>query len=219
MVPGTDRFVTGPFSRIEYLAPNLNSVEQVKDFLFTQGWIPDEFNESKDSDGKTIQTSPKLTESSFHTITGQLGQEVARRAMLLHRRRMLFNISNSGDITGLITYCRDDSRIPSEAFTLATPTGRMRHRKIVNIPGVERPFGSELRKLFIAPEGRSIIGCDAAALEARIQAHYVYPYKGGKELADLLLNGDIHQRNADLWGVTRKQAKSPYYALTVFRRI
>jgi DNA polymerase I-like protein with 3'-5' exonuclease and polymerase domains len=57
------------------------------------------------------------------------------------------------------------------------------------------------------------LGCDAAALEARIQAHYVYPFRGGKELADMLLNGDIHQANADMWGVERNEAKSPYYCL------
>ena len=71
----------------------------------------------------------------------------------------------------------------------------------------------KMRDLFVAPDGYLMLGCDAAALEGRIQAHYIIPYKGGHELADLILNGDIHQANADLWGCTRKEAKSPYYAL------
>ena len=42
-------------------------------------------------------------------------------------------------------------------------------------------------------------------------SHYLARYDGGR-YADLLLNGDIHQVNADKIGITRKQVKTVTYA-------
>jgi DNA polymerase I-like protein with 3'-5' exonuclease and polymerase domains len=67
--------------------------------------------------------------------------------------------------------------------------------------------------LFIVADGYTLVGVDAAALEARIFAHFMLNYPGGDVLADLVLHGDIHQENADMWNCSRNDAKSPYYAL------
>ena len=215
--------VGGPFSRIEWEDINLNSSDQIKAYFFKHGWKPTEWNYKKDPKtkkmlrddrGNPIQTSPKLTEDSFDSIEGDLPKLLARRNVLVHRRRMLKNVRKTDDEeTGLINLVRMDGRIPAGGFPNGTNTGRVRHYNVVNIPGVGSIYGEELRDLFVAPDGYLMLGCDAAALEGRIQAHYIIPYKGGHELADLILNGDIHQANADLWGCTRKEAKSPYYAL------
>lgn len=214
--------IGGPFTRISYEPMNLNSSDQVKAYLFANGWVPDEYNfkkndrgfVEKDENGDPIKTSPKLTESSFHTVKGEIPGLLARRNVLMHRKRMLKNVRGTdGEETGWINQLREDGRISAGAIPNGTNTGRMRHFGIVNVPSVDAIYGTELRSLFIVPKGHNLIGVDAAQLEARMQAHFVYPYPGGIELADLLLHGDIHQANADLWGCTRKQAKSPYYAL------
>ena len=218
-----DKLVSGPFSRITWEPINLNSSDQVKDYFLKHGWIPIEYNYKKDSktkkmirgeDGGPIWTSPKLTEESFDSIEGDLPKNLARRNVLMHRKRMLKNIRKIDDEeTGLINLVRSDGRIPASGIPNGTNTGRVKHRNIVNIPSPGSIYGEELRSLFIAKTGYNILGCDAAALEARVQAHYILPYIGGKELAELLLEGDIHQSNADMWGCTRKEAKSPLYAL------
>ncbi len=41
-------------------------------------------------------------------------------------------------------------------------------------------------------------------------AHYLARYDGGR-YADILLNGDIHQENADKIGITRRQVKTVTY--------
>ena len=215
--------INGPFCRINWEPINLNSSDQIKEYFFKHGWIPTEWNYKKDTktkfflkdnDGNLIPTSPKLTEDSFDSIEGDLPKLLARRNVLMHRKRMLKNIRKTdNEETGLINLVRSDGRIGAGGIPNGTNTGRVRHYNVVNIPGVGAIYGEELRDLFIAPKGRLILGCDAAALEARIQAHYITPYDGGLELADLLLNGDIHQVNADMWGCTRKEAKSPLYAL------
>lgn len=214
--------IGGPFSRISWEPINLNSSDQVKAYFLKHGWRPVEWNYKKDTKtkkmirddkGQPIPTSPKLTEDSFDSIEGDLPKLLARRNVLVHRRRMLKNTRKTDDEeTGLINLVRSDGRIGAGGFPNGTNTGRVRHYNVVNIPGVGATYGGEFRSLFVSPSGYLILGCDAAALEGRIQAHYLMPYKGGPDLADLILNGDIHQANADLWGCSRKEAKSPYYA-------
>lgn len=214
--------ISGPFTRIKWERLNLNSPDQIKTYLLQKGWQPDEWNYKKDKatgftvkdeEGNPVKTSPKLSESSFHTVSGDVPRLITERAVLMHRKRLIDNTRKDGEEAGLLTMVRDDGRIEARAITNATNTGRMIHRQIVNIPSVGSMYGEEFRKLFITPEGYYALGIDAAALEARCQAHYLYPFEGGAELADLLINGDIHESNAELWGVTRKQAKSPYYCL------
>ena len=56
-----------------------------------------------------------------------------------------------------------------------------------------------------------MVGADLAGIELRMLSHYLSNYDGGR-YADILLNGDIHQVNADAIGVTRRQVKTISYA-------
>ena len=196
--------VSAPFCKVSFQQINLNSHQQLKEFLYTQGWIPLSFTE---------KGSPQLTEDSYDSIKGELGQLIAKRAVLKHRAGMIFNVTKKGELKGLLNMVRADGRIEAGAETCGTNTGRMRHRGVVNIPSVGSIYGAEIRSLFTVPEGKILMGCDAAGLEARIMAHYLYSYPGGKEYAELLINGDIHQHNADIFETDRKGAKSPFYCL------
>lgn len=87
-------------------------------------------------------TSPKITEDSLEDM-GE-GSESLKllldRMQLSHRRSLL---------EGLIKVTRSDGKISGEAASCATPTARMKHRKIVNIPAARALLGKELRGLFI----------------------------------------------------------------------
>lgn len=208
-----EKLIQGPFCRLNWEPINLNSPTQVKDYLLSQGWQPTEWNTKKEN-GRIIQTSPKLTEDSFDSVQGDVPRLVARRAILVHRQRMLKNTKRNNEESGWLNSLREDGRLEARAIPNATPTGRYRHSGIVNVPNAHAVYGADIRSLFIAPPNYKFVGVDAAALEARVQAHYVYPYEGGPELADLLINGDIHTANQKLWEMhERNDAKSPYYAL------
>ena len=56
-----------------------------------------------------------------------------------------------------------------------------------------------------------MVGADLAGIELRMLAHYLARYDGGR-YADILLNGDIHQVNADKIGISRRQVKTVSYA-------
>ena len=217
----SSRLVGGPFCRVGWQEINLNSHDQVKDYLLTQGWKPTEYNYQKDArgyfvkddEGSPIPTSPKLTEDSFESVTGDIPKLVARRNILIHRQRLLDNVRKDGTLSGLLNYVRDDGRVEARLLPQSTNTARATHSVVVNVPSVEAVYGEEIRSLFVVPEDSFLLGIDAQALEARCISHFLLGYKGGAEIADLLLHGDIHQENANLWNCSRKHAKSPFYAL------
>ena len=56
-----------------------------------------------------------------------------------------------------------------------------------------------------------MVGADLSGIELRMLAHYLAKYDGGR-YADILLNGDIHQENADKIGISRREVKTVTYA-------
>ena len=56
-----------------------------------------------------------------------------------------------------------------------------------------------------------MVGADLSGIELRMLAHYLSRYDDGR-YADILLNGDIHQVNADKIGISRKLVKNVTYA-------
>ena len=92
--------------------------------------------------------------------------------------------------------------------SVATNTFRCAHRK-PNLAQV--PSDAEFRRLFRASPTLVMVGADLAGIELRMLAHYLARYDEGR-YADVLLNGDIHQENADKIGISRKQVKTVTYA-------
>ena len=92
--------------------------------------------------------------------------------------------------------------------SVSTNTFRCAHRK-PNLAQV--PADIEFRKLFTASPRHTMVGADLSGIELRMLAHYLGRYDGGR-YADILLNDDIHQVNADKIGITRRQVKTVTYA-------
>jgi DNA polymerase I-like protein with 3'-5' exonuclease and polymerase domains len=92
--------------------------------------------------------------------------------------------------------------------SVATATHRCAHRK-PNLAQV--PAEQEFRKLFTATPGLQMVGADLAGIELRMLAHYLARFDNG-QYADILLNDDIHQVNADKIGISRRAVKTVTYA-------
>ena len=92
--------------------------------------------------------------------------------------------------------------------SVATNTYRCAHRK-PNLAQV--PSDANFRKLFTATPGQVMVGADLSGIELRMLAHYLARYDEGR-YADILLNGDIHQVNADKIGISRRAVKTVTYA-------
>ena len=190
----------GIFQRVKEIPPNPNSDIQMKEFLLTQGWLPDEY---------TPKGSPRLTESSLDSVTGDAGQLLARRKVLQARRTMLWS-KNDPENKGWIALIRDDGRIEATCNPAGAVTGRAVHKKIVNVPRTTTEFGTEMRECFGVPEGRTQIGYDATGLELRCLAHYM----NDEDYIHQVLYGDAHTINMIAAGLPdREMAKTFIYAL------
>ena len=216
-----DVSVAGPFSRIDWSHINLGSSVQLKEWLYSIGWLPDEWNYHKtdrDEDGNKVRTSPKITETSLERLYGEFGKKLTLRSKASHRRNQ---------IAGWIGNTRDDHRIEASANPQGTPTGRMKHRVVANIPKANADketheliwypekqsvfFGTEMRSLFSSgPDPHVVlVGRDASGLELRCFAHYI----NDPDYTDIILNGDIHTYHQEMAGLeTRDMAKTFIYA-------
>lgn len=142
---------------------------------------------------------------------------LAKRTLLESRRRSLV------EWLGLV---KDDGRIHGEFQGIGAWTHRMSHQKpnTANIPtefemdGTKKIYGAELRKLWIAPKKRLLVGVDAEGIQLRIFAHYI----DDKDFTNALVNGrksdktDPHSFNQKVLGdlcKTRQAAKRFVFAL------
>tara|TARA_R100001082_G_scaffold308_2_gene182 strand:+ start:7435 stop:8739 length:1305 start_codon:yes stop_codon:yes gene_type:complete len=91
---------------------------------------------------------------------------------------------------------------------LATQTGRNAHRGPNLGQVVSAPWA---RELFIPHPGHVMVGADLEGLELRCLGHYLSKYDNGA-FAQVVLDGDIHQQNADRVGCTRTEVKKITYA-------
>lgn len=186
--------ICGPFCSFNYTPLDLNSKAQQKQFLLENGWKPQEF---------TPSGQPKLDDSILKVEP--IGPFLHERNVLSHRL---------SQVQGLLELSLSDGRIHGGANPCGTPTGRMRHSRIVNIPRVSSPHGKELRSLFTATNGKVLVGYDAASLELRILAHYIGDGDYTRKVTSTDKGNDAHVLAARAAGTdNRDTGKTINYAL------
>lgn len=190
--------IEGPFTRVNWHVLKLSSHEQVKKYLREEGWIPTVWN-TKDG----VETSPKITQEDLDNLPTHLlefGKVYSERTKIAHKK---------SQVQGWIKNVREDGRIGCGANPCGTPTGRMKHHRVANVPKCNVIFGKQMRSMFTVEEGRKLVGMDAAQLELRMLAHYINDEEYTKEI----LSGDIHTYNQRAAGLpNRDAAKTFVYA-------
>ena len=204
--------ISGPYCKIEFSVATLRQHAEVKKLLFKNGWKPTEWNQKRLENGRYEKTSPKLTEDSYASIKGSLGQDIAKHATYQHRLNTLKN--QKRDDKGWLGVMREDKRLECIPFVLGTATGRMSHMNLVNVPGAGATFGKEMRELFIAPKGKVLVGCDLASAQLRLLAAAM----GDSSYSKTVILGkeaegtDVHSVNMKAAGLkSRSQAKTFIY--------
>ncbi len=152
--------------------PNPNSHTQMKSFLFESGWKPITFNTNDKGEdipqlrvevGGEKQLCPSV--KRLFKIHPKLGA-LEGLSILTHRLGILKGFLDSVD---------DDGFIIAEIQGL-TNTLRFKHRTVVNLPSVKKPYGDIVRGVLIAPEGMELCGSDMSSLEDRTKQHYMWEY-------------------------------------------
>ena len=154
---------------------------------------------------------PSLTTSTGkpvidETVLKDIGTDIALHFLrLLELTKMLGMISEG--VNAWQKLSTTSSRIHHHC-SVATSTFRAAHRKpnLSQVPSDER-----FRKLFTASPNMVMCGADLSGIELRVLSHYLARYDEGR-YKEILINGDIHQTNADKIGITRRQVKTVTYA-------
>ena len=189
----TQGYVKGaPFTRLKEL--NCSSRDHISWILQTfHGWKPK-------------QTTPTGKPIIDEVILKDIGSEVATMFLRILTITKMLGMISEGE-NAWLKLATTANRIHHHC-SVATNTHRCAHRhpNLAQVPSDER-----FRQLFIPSEGLVLCGADLSGIELRMLSHYLARFDGGR-YAEILLNGDIHQVNADKIGISRKQVKTVTYA-------
>jgi DNA polymerase I-like protein with 3'-5' exonuclease and polymerase domains len=150
---------------------NPNSPEQVKEWLYSIGWVPRTFKFVRGPDGVERQVPQVRKDGELcPSVTKLISEDPAVAildglSVLSHRIAVLKGIID----------CESDGYVQATIAGM-TNTLRFKHAKpLVNLPSVEKPYGKEIRGLLTAPEGYVLCGADMTSLEDTTKRHYMKP--------------------------------------------
>lgn len=159
----------------EMVDPNPQAPQQVKQWLFDNGWNPRTFEYRKNTKGETKQV-PQVTLKgktdlcpSVLEIADKIPaiQEYAGYSCIKNRLETLVSIFDNLDENGTI---------PARAAGL-TNTLRLKHSKpCVNLPKVSAEYGQYIRTVLGCREGTELLGSDLSSIENKCKEHFIYPY-------------------------------------------
>ena len=157
-----------------YEEPNPGSSSQVKDWLFSLGWEPITFKYEKEDDG-SMRMIPQVR------VDGEEGKElcpsvkalIATESGIKELEGLTVAQHRLGLLRGFLRDADEDGFLSAQINGI-TNTLRFKHKTIVNLPGVNKPYGELVRGCLIAREGYELCGSDLSGLENRISDHFVH---------------------------------------------
>ena len=151
---------------------NPNSNDQVKSWLKSLGWQPRTF--------KFVRNKLTGEEKSIEQVRkeGELCPSVLE---LVEKEPSIELLDGLTVLTHRIGLLRSMVESENNGYLRASVAGftntlRFRHaRPLVNLPGVDKPYGKEIRGCLTAPEGYLLCGADMTSLEDTTKRHYMKP--------------------------------------------
>jgi hypothetical protein len=154
--------------------PNSNSPKQIKDFLFSLGWVPTTFRKEKEDDGSIRKIEQIMSENGDGSLCASVKELFSIEPGLEHLESLGILKHRLGVVKGL-NKDQKNGFIQGSASNL-TKTLRLRHKGLVNLVKPSKAYGKELRGLIIAGENEVLIGADLSNIESRMKNHWIYPY-------------------------------------------
>ena len=160
----------------EYQEPNPNSNEQVKQWLYDLGWKPCTFKYLRDKDTgderkiEQVRKDGEITQSVVNLKDKAPEVELLEGLSVIQHRLGIFR----GFVDSAVEH-NGKYYLKAEIGGL-TNTFRFKHKRpIVNLPGVDKFYGKEIRSCLMADEGETFIGCDLVSLEDSTKRHFMQP--------------------------------------------
>lgn len=186
---------------------NPSSSDQVKEWLHNLGWKPKTFKFVKDKKtGKErmieqVRDDGELCESVTDLIDKDPAVGILEGLTVISHRLAIFKSFLDSHKEGWLK---------AEIAGL-TNTFRFKHSKpLVNLPGVDKPWGKEIRGCLLPPKGYVWAGSDMISLESTTKKHYMFPYDP-EYVKEMSIEGfDEHLDLAVFAGATTKQEVEQY---------
>lgn len=158
-----------------YNEPNPGSHTQVKDWLYSFGWVPQTIKYQRDKKTGEIKEIPQVNKEHGGGICDSIKKLYDKEpafelldglSIINHRISILNGFLRDVDDRGYI-------RASVQGFT---NTLRFKHAVVVNLPKVEKEYGEFIRGCLVAPSGYELCGSDMAGLEDRLKQHFIQPF-------------------------------------------
>lgn len=185
-----------------YKPPNINSPGQIKNFLFSKGWVPESFEYVRDKVAFDAWIEDKPRSGSPQMMWGQWKRDrpVDRKIPQVSiegedGKELCYSVVKLAEVTPeimayskytTIKHRRDllkgfKENMSEDGYLRAriggfTNTFRVKHREIVNLPGGDKPYGENVRGALIAGLGNISLGSDLSSLEDRVKHHFMLPH-------------------------------------------
>ena len=140
---------------------------------------------------------------------GSLGRAAAETLLGMRRLSKLTSTYTTNFVAIANQY--PDGRLHTDLRHEGAATGRLSssNPNLANIP-VRTEEGAEILRAFRAPPNFKLLSSDYSQIELRVLAHLAGP---GKLLDAYLEGADVHQRTADMLGLSRDDAKTLIFAV------
>lgn len=157
--------------------PNPGSTDQVKSWLYSFGWVPETFEFKRNKETGEVRQIPQVSNKDkdnpglCKSVKKLYAKEPRLEVLdgltiLTHRISILNGFLSNVDVDGYV-----QAKVNGLTNTL-----RFKHSVVVNLPGVDKPYGPDIRGCLVAPEGYELGGSDMSSLEDRTKQHYMWPH-------------------------------------------
>jgi hypothetical protein len=156
--------------------PNPNSSPQVKNWLFSLGWDPITFKYEKNDDGSDrLIPQIRKDDGGVKVLCSSVVELIDKEPAIELLDGLTVIAHRISILEGFLDNVDEDGFVQAKVQGL-TNTLRFKHKVCVNLPGVDKAWGKEIRGALIAREGCELMGSDINSLEDMTKRHYIWPY-------------------------------------------
>lgn len=155
--------------------PNPGSHAQVKDWLYSLGWEPQTFEFKRDKATGDVRKIPQVNLKEGKGVCPSIKALFDKAPELAVLDGLSILTHRIGVLNGFLANVDEDGYVQAQIKGL-TNTLRFKHRVVVNLPGIDKPYGADIRGCLVCPEGYELAGSDMKSLEDRTKQHFMWPH-------------------------------------------
>jgi hypothetical protein len=155
--------------------PNPNSYTQLKAWLYDLGWVPETFKYDRNKETGDVRKIEQINMPFGAGICPSIKRLYGKEPSLELLDGLSVISHRISILKGFLSAVDDDGYVQAQVQGL-TNTLRWKHKVCVNLPGIDKPYGEDIRGCLIAPEGYVLVGSDMSSLEDRTKQHYMWDF-------------------------------------------